>query len=149
MIVQFNSEFERIAGLINGEYTNKNTSEFEDFAQNHNYKKPSINWVPILRVRSEVGASGQIIYKGECVIQFLTKFVKSDNYENTKDVLIDQMISLNEQFITQLNLNENLIFIQPRWTFDIKIVRQFTSNLLCGTEMTITFETSCARLGKI
>ena len=89
MIIQFSTEFERIATAIGAAYESKNISELEDFVQGINFSQSLVNFVPLASFEMEVGASAQMIYKGEFSLQFLTKAVKSNNFEATKDILID------------------------------------------------------------
>jgi len=146
MIVEFSTEFERIATAQGAEYVSKKVSELEDFVQGYGFANGLVNFVPINDFDSEIGASSQMIYKGNCVLQFLTKAVKSDNFEATKDILIDEMILLSEGFFRGLNLNENLIFNNPTWQTRTTILRQYTANFIVGVESRITFETACNRL---
>jgi len=146
MIVEFSTEFERIATATGAGYVSKKVSELEDFVQGYDFTTGLINFVPIRDFDSEIGASGQMMYKGNCVLQFLTKAKKDDNFEATKDILIDEMILLSEQFFRGLLLNENLIFDNPTWQTRTTILRQYTSNFIVGVESRITFDTACNRL---
>lgn len=144
MILQFKSEFSRIAVDLGCNFTTKSISEYEDFVQNYNFDAASINWLPIQSFASSIGASSQVIFEGECVLQFITKAVKSDNYEETKDILIDEMIDLSGSFFRELNKNENRVFGTPQFSMRNKVLRNYTSNYLAGCEAAITFQTSCA-----
>lgn len=146
MIGIFKSEFERIATLLLCEYTTKKISELQDYAQNYNFENPLINLIPINEFRSEIGASSQVIYDGTCKLQFLTKAVKSDNFEDTKDALIDQMILVAQDFYRELDKNSNLVFTSPRWSWSNRVMREYLSNYLVGIDCTIVFKTSCSRL---
>lgn len=146
MINSFKIEFERCAGIVGAGYETKNILELQDFVQRYNFDQPLINWVPIESVDSEVGASHQLIYSGNCVLQFLVKASKNDNFEDVKDSLIDETMLLHEKFIAELNKNTNLVFINALWRPRIKVLRQYTSNFLCGVESSIAFNTACNRL---
>lgn len=146
MIVQFESEFERIAAIIGAEYQTKSISELQDFVQGFAFTNGLMNSVPIRDYRSNIGIGGALIYNGVFKLQFLTKAVKSDNFEAVKNVLIDEMIFLSEQFFRELNKNEERIFGTPQFEMSSQILRQYTSNFCVGVETTITFNTSCTRL---
>lgn len=146
ILTVFKSEFERIATNQSAVYQTKKISELEDYAQNFNFTSPLINLIPLDNFNSEIGYSSQVIYNGVCRLQFLTKAVKSDNFENVKDVLIDQMIDLSTRFYRELDKNANLVFISPRWIWSNRIMREYLSNYLVGIESTITFNTSCNRI---
>ena len=147
MIVEFQSEFQRIATILAVEYKNKSESELEDYVQNYDFATPLINLVPIIGVDPvEIGASGQMIYNGKCVLQMLTKASKSDNFEVVKDVLIDDMIYLAGQFFWELNKNDLFVFNTPQFRMSFKILRQYTANFLVGIEISISFNTSFNRL---
>jgi len=145
MIQQFKSEFSRIAGIKDAEYTTKRYSELEEFTQSFDFNRPLINCLPLERFRSEIGASSQVIYNGTFKLQFITKAVKSDNFENVKDVLIDEMITLSEHFYRELNKNANRIFINPRWNWTNIVLRNYLSQYCVGVESEVVFNTACNR----
>lgn len=146
MLVQFETEFLRIATAISAGYTTKEVPELQKHLQNYTFAEPLINFIPMENFNSNIGASSQMIYDGRCVLQFITKASKADNLEAVKDVLIDEMILLSEQFFRELNKNENRIFNTPQFKMNSKILRQYTSQYCVGVETTITFETACNRL---
>ena len=147
MIVEFQEEFARIAAIVSAEYQNKNHSELERYVQNYDFALPLINLQPIISVDPvELGEMGQLIYNGKCSIQMLTKAVKSDNFEVTKDVLIDKMIVLASDFFWELNKNELFVFNTPMFRMSFKILRQYTANFLVGVDVSISFNTSFPRL---
>lgn len=145
MITQFKSEFTRIATLTNAGFTVKKRSELEDYIQNYNFDQPLINWTPITNFDSRIGASSQMIYSGRCVLDFVTRAVKSDNFEDTKDVLIQQMIDLSTAFFRELNKNSQGVFNTPQFTMTNVIDRDFSANYCVSVRPTITFETACNR----
>jgi len=146
ILITFKNEFERIALLKSAAFTNKKHSEIEKFAQGYDFAQPLINYVPIERIRHNIGASSQMIYKGDVRIQFLTKAVLSDNFETTKDLLIDQMLGLSEAFFRTLFADNNRVFNNPEWDLSSQTLRFHTANYLVGIESTITFTTACNRL---
>ena len=146
MILQFESEFERISGIIGAEYQTKKVSELEDFVQGFAFPNGLMNSVPINDFTSEIGPGGALVYNGNFVLQFLTKAVKNDNFESVKNVLIDDMIFLSEQFFRELNKNSLQIFGTVPFTMRSRIHRQYLSNFCVGVETTITFNTTCTRL---
>jgi len=146
MIVQFESEFERIAGIIGAEYQTKKVSELEDFIQGFDFTTGLVNSIPTKSFQSNIGPGGALVYNGDFKIQFLTKAVKSNNFESVKNVLIDEMILLSEQFFLELNKNALQIFGTVPFEMRTQILRQYTSNFCVGVETSITFNTRCSRL---
>ena len=73
MIIQFESEFERIAGIVGAEYQTKKISELEDFIQGFDFASPLMNSMPIQTYTSNIGVGGAVIYNGDFKLQFLTK----------------------------------------------------------------------------
>jgi len=146
MIVQFESEFERIAGIVGAEYQTKKISELEDFIQGFAFTSPLMNSAPIKTYTSNIGPGGAVIYNGDFKLQFLTKAVKSDNFESVKNVLIDAMILKSEEFFRELNENSLQIFGTVPFEMRTQILRQYTANFCVGVETTITFNTSCSRI---
>lgn len=141
MITEFKAEFNSIATLLNAGYTTKKISELEDFVQAYDFTQPLINWVPINNYNPTLTAADSILQEGSCVLQFVTKAVTNDNYEDTKDLLVDQMITLSGNFLRKLNKNTNGIFIGPTFEGTATIDRNFTSNYCVAVELTITFST--------
>ena len=146
MIQEFKSEFARIAAIVGAEFQTLEGSELEDFAQDFSFATPLINFVPVTRFRSSVGAAGQIIFDGNIQLQFLTKAQIDDRLENIKDVIIDQMIDLSTDFYLELNKNNLQVFGTPQWEFDNEIMRFKTSNYLVGVQGNVVFQTSCNRI---
>lgn len=142
MITQFKSEFNRIATALSAGYTTKKMSELEDYVQGYDFSQPLINWKPIESFNPRLGQSDQIIQEGRCVLQFIQKAVINDNYEDTKDALVDQMITLSSNFLRKLNRNENGVFIGASFSGSSTIDRNFTSNYCVAVKLTITFTTS-------
>ena len=120
---------------------------WKKFAQGFDFSIPLINLVPMKRFKSSIGASSQIIWDGQCVLQFLTKASLDDRLETVKDVLIDDMINLSGAFLRQLHRNENRVFSGSKWESNNDIDRFKTSNYLVGVDSTVVFSTSCARIG--
>jgi hypothetical protein len=148
MIAQFKSEFNTIAAQLDVGYTTKKMSELEDYVQNYEFERPLINLIPIDSFRSNIGHSGQVMYVGTCKLQFITKAVKSDNFEDKKDELLQSMILLAQSFYRQLDKNERRVFRTPRWEWSNRVIRMHTSNYLVAIESTINFTTSCANMGQ-
>ena len=147
MIVDVNNELNRVATLKGATYTNRKISELEEFVQRHDFTQALINWVPVDTVDASIGEGGEIIYPLDCKIQFLTKASKSDNLENSKDALNDDMIALDQSFFRELNKNENLLFQNVGWSIRFRVFRPFvTSNFLVGIEVSVVLETACNRL---
>jgi hypothetical protein len=146
MITEFKNEFNRIAGLKGATFVSKSVSELQDFAQGFNFDKPLINLIPMETFRSNIGASGQVIYNGTCKIQFITKAIKSDNYQDKNDILIDEMLQLSTKFYRELNKNTNFIFNAPNWDWTNTILRSYLSQYCVGIEATIIFNTACNRV---
>jgi hypothetical protein len=147
MIVDVNTELNRVATLESAGYSNKKMSELEEYVQTYDFTQPLINWIPVDTVDASIGDGGEVIYPLNCKIQFLKKAVKSNNLENSKDALNDEMILLAQEFFRELNKNENLIFKNWGWSLRFKVLRPFiTSNFLVGIEVSVTLETSCNRL---
>lgn len=146
MIASFKSEFARISLLVSAGLTVKKISELQDYIQGYNFDNPLINWTPMASFNSRMGASGQMIYEGRCVLDFITKAVKSDNLEDVKDLLVQDMIDLSTNFFRQLNKNENSVFLGPQFSVSNDIDRNFTANYCVSVRSTITFMTSCANL---
>ena len=142
----FKSEFSRIATEVKANYESKNHTELQDFVNNCDFDKPLINMEPLTAFNSNIGISGQVYYSGSVQLYFLTKAIKSDNFDDTKDELIDQMIELQKRFYLELHKNAKLIFQNSQWNWNNEILRQHTSNFLVGLKSTITFTTQCARI---
>jgi hypothetical protein len=147
MIVEVNTELNRVATLKLAGYTNKTMFELDEYVQNYDFSQPLINWIPVTDVTAAIGQGGELIYPLNCKIQFLTKAVKSNNYEQTKDTLNDEMIVLAEAFFVELNKNPNLIFKNWGWNLRFKVFRPFvTANYLVGIEVSVVLETACNRI---
>ena len=146
MIQEFKSEFSRIAGILGVEFQTLESSELEEFVQGFNFATGLINFVPMQRFGSNIGAAGQIIYNGNVQLQFLTKAAKDDKLETVKDVLIDTMIDLSTSFYRELNKNSLRVFGAPEWTFNNDILRFKTSNYTVGVQSNVVFNTSCSRV---
>lgn len=148
MILPVKNEISRIAQLLGANFVDKSISELQHFAQNNNFLNPLVNLQPINSGKMNVMPSGAIRYDFQFKIDFLQKFQKDNNLENTKDYIIQDMIWLCEDFFKELNRNTLLIFINPSWTWSVDIVRQHTSNLLCGCTANIFLDTACNRLNR-
>jgi len=147
MISTFKSEFSRVASIVGATFTTKEIQEEQEFAQNYNFLDPWINWQPIINIQTEIGAGGETVYVGTCIIRFLTKARTDDTFEDHKDVLIDQMLDVAQSFYTELNKNTDGAFVQPTFTMRHKVLRQYLSNYLVGTEVSMDFRTTCAARG--
>ncbi len=143
MIIELKGELERVAGEVSATFSSRSNPELEDFAQQFDFATPLINLRPIENYNQNIIASGAIRYDFQLELFFVTKFAKSDHEEDTKDVLIDEMAKLSELFFSTLNENENRFFINPAWTWTNNILRQHTSNLLCGVRAVIFIDTAC------
>ncbi len=147
IISTFKKEFERVAGIVGASYTTKEIQEEQDYAQNYEFIDPWINWKPLIDFTTEIDPGGQTIYVGSCIITFLTKARTDDALEDHKDVLIDDMIALAQSFYFELNKNVDGAFVQPTFSMRHKVLRQYTSNYLVGTQVTMDFRTGCAARG--
>lgn len=144
----FESEFKRVADIVGAVYTTKEIQEEQVFAQNHDFRiDPWINWVPLENAETEIDDAGQTIYIGSCLIRFLTKSDRDDQVEANKNILIDDMFAVAQAFYFELQKNVDGAFIQPTFNMRHKIERQFTSNILVGTSVTMDFRTGCAARG--
>lgn len=146
MIVELKQEFERVSSVIGATFVSKSFSELEDFVQNYDFIIPLINLKPIEKYSQNILAGGAIRYDFDLNLKFITNFKKSDHLEDTKDILIDQMIQVSENFVSRLNKNEERIFISTGWPAKVDVLRQFTSNLTCGVSINISLDTSCNKV---
>jgi hypothetical protein len=146
MIVAFENEIKRIADEIGIEYQTKRMVNLEDFIQNFALDVPLMNSVPITNYTSSIDISGAMIYTGEFKLQFITKYVKSDDYEATKNILIDDMISAAELFFRRLNQNDMLLFGNVPFSMRNEIIRNYTSNACVCVQCNISFNTACNRI---
>lgn len=146
MLLEFKTQFSNTAAMLDCVFTTKNHSEYEDYAQGYAYANASVNLMPVRSYTAERTVANTTRYKGNFEIYFLKKFSTSNNFDDTKDVIIDEMISLSEAFYAQLNQNAYLLFDMPFWVWRADILRQYTANALCGVKVTITFDTACNRL---
>ena len=144
IITAFKTEFDRIATLVGASFTTKEIQEEQKYAQNYNFLDPWINWEPIANLVTSIDQGGATVYEGTCIIRFLTKANTDDTLETNKDVLIDQMIDLAQEFYFNLFKNTNLVFVNPEFS-NIRhtVLRQYTSNYLVGTQVTMDFRSSC------
>ena len=143
MIIELKAELERVAGVVSATFSSRSVPELQDFAQQFDFATPLINLRPIENYNQNIIASGAIRYDFQLELFFLTKFVRSDHLEDTKDVLIDEMAKLSELYFSTLNKNENRFFINPSWTWTNNILRQYLSNLTCGVRAVIFIDTAC------
>lgn len=139
-------EFKRIAELQGATFENLSIDELEEFVQHYDFTQPLIRLEPVDKMRSNKMDSGAIRYEPLFKLYFLTKFTSDNNKEDLKDLLIDQMIELSQGFFRQLDKNEMLYFINPFWKWEVDIIRQYTSNLLCGCIASIALDTACNRI---
>jgi len=146
MITEFKNQFSNTATMFDVAYTTKNHGEYEEYAQGYNYANASVNLIPVKKYSAERTIAGVTRYKGSFEIYFLKKFVESDNADDTKDAIIDEMILLSEAFYAQLDQNQYLLFNQGFFKWEAEIIRQYTANLLCGVKVTVVFDTACNRL---
>jgi hypothetical protein len=148
MLQEIKNEFSIIALSLNSEFVSKSKDEYQEYAQGYNFDNPSINLIPFKTFTSDIAKSGAVRFNATFDLLFLTKFSKTEeDYENVKDQKIDNMIFLSERFFSELNKNQRQVFDVPQWTWRSEILRQYTSNLLCGVKVTITLNTACNRLG--
>jgi len=145
MINAIKLELNRISGVLGAEFKNLSMDELQEFVQHFDFASPLVRLEPIENILGNVMDSGAIRYDGTFNIYFLTKFESDNNSEDLRDLLIENMLFLSEQFISRLNKNEMLYFINPKWQWKWKIIRQITSNLLCGVMVSINLDTSCNR----
>jgi len=120
-------------------------AELENFAQSHNFKEPLIRLEPIERYEGSIDEGGVIRNNLTVKLWFLTIFKKDNDGEDLKDQLIDQMEELSNDYYSILNNSQSISqgsLSQWRTT----IVRQETSNLLCGVICEARLDTTCARL---
>ncbi len=128
-----------------GRFETLSISEIEEFAQGYNFTTPLIRLEPIENYTGSVSDGGVIINNLTARVWFLTKFNKDDTNEDRKDVLIDEMEEISNEFYRNLNKSQSLSQGSLRsWT--VKIVRQATSNLLCGVICEAKLDTNCVRL---
>jgi hypothetical protein len=146
MITQIKSELERVATVVGGTYSYRDISELQDYAQQFDFATGLINVEPLGEYQHDFDDGGAIRYNFRLIIEFWKKFSKDDTTDETKDVIIDEMAILSEDFFRELNKNENQFWINPKWTWRNDIVRQHTSNLLCGVRATIDIDTGCNRV---
>lgn len=150
IISAFKTEFERIACIIGASFTTKEIQEEQEYAQNYDFIDPWINWQPIINLTTEITQGGETVYVGTCIIRFLTKAKTDDTLEDHKDLLIDQMIDLSQAFYFNLFKNTDRVFVNPEFTnIRHNVLRQYLSNYLVGTEVTLDFRTSCAAIGSL
>lgn len=146
MIAAFKTAFNRIANKIEAEFTSKDTEELQLFVNNHNFEKPLINAAPLGDFLQKIEVGGQTSYEAEFEIHFLTKAVKSNSSEDTKDDLIDDMIYLSTLFFTDLHKSELFVFRNTNWHHRDEILRQFTSNFLVGIKTKVKLVTESNRI---
>lgn len=144
MISTIKSIFATVSMALGAEFQSLSYSELEDFAQNYTFESPLINLSPILSVDDNIMISGAVRSQYHIDLFFLTEFKKDDNMENVKDFLIDNMLSLKTNFFRRLNLDQSLYFLSTGWTWKTEIVRQHTSNLLCGCRCKIILDSTCS-----
>lgn len=142
MITQFKNQFLAISTLLNASFTTKKVSELEDFVQGYNFAMPLINWIPLTNYNPTLSQSDSIIQQGSCVLEFINKAVTNDNYEDTKDLIIDDLITLSSNFLRKLNQNENGVFIGPTFSGSSQIDREYLANYCVAVRLTISFTTS-------
>lgn len=148
IISTFKNEFSRIASDLGASFTTKEIQEEQDYAQNYEFIDPWINWQPLINFTTEIDQGGQTVYVGTCILRFLTKARTDDTFEDHKDVLIDDMIALSQAFYFQLNRNVEGVFVNADFSsIRHNILRQYLSNYLVGTEVTMDFRTGCAARG--
>jgi hypothetical protein len=147
MITEFKSEFSRIAGIVGADFQPLDFDELQMFVQGYDFASmPLINFVPIERFTSTIGPqTGQLIWTGECVLQFLT-LARVNETEDEKDARIDSMINLSSNFFRELRKNTERVFGNPEFTMRSNILRFKTANYCVGVETTIGFITSCNRI---
>ena len=127
-----------------GDFQTLDTAELEEFAQNYDFAQPLIRLEPMDRYTGSVGDGGVILNTLEINTWFLTKFPKDDNDEDGKDVLIDAMEDLSNDYYRVLNQSSELAQGTLE-TWNTRIVRRTTSNLLCGVVCTTKLNTACNR----
>lgn len=145
MITEFKSEFSRVAAIVGAEYQTLAIDELQEFVQAFDFSIPLINWSPIESFDSNIGAAGEIVWDGTCILQFLTLATVGDT-EDFKDGLIDNMINLSGDFYRNLNQNTERVFRNPIFTMRNNIERFKTANYCVGVESNIVFTTSCNRI---
>lgn len=145
MITEFKSEFSRISGIVGAEFQSLAIDELQMFVQSFDFPEPLINFVPIKSFTSNIGAAGEIVWNGQCRLQFLTIANVGDT-ENVKDGYIDNMINLSGEFYRQLHRNTERVFRNPIFEMTNDVLRFKTSNYCVGVESTIVFRTSCNRI---
>ena len=144
MIIQIKNEFRRITeDVLGNTFSSLSISELEDFSQNYDFSKPLCNLAPIIEIEDNKMISGAIRHNFRLKLQFLTKFAKSNHKEDTKDLLIDTMIEFSQNWFRQLDKNEQLFWIQPFWQWKLTVLRQHTSNLLCGVQADVFIDAAC------
>lgn len=152
IITTFKSEFSRIAGILGIPFTTKEIQEEQEYAQEHDFSASSwINWKPLKRYDTDIPIGGGVMfYEGQCELLFLTKANTYDDEENNKDLLIDQMAGVAEDFFRELNKNAALAFSTPQeFSMSHEVLRNYTSNYLVGVKATIRFKTACNTAGFI
>ena len=145
MIAEFKSEFSRVAAIVGAEFQTLAVDELQMFVQGFDFPTPLINFVPIEDFDSNIGAAGEIVWAGNCQLQFLTIATVGDT-EDFKDGLIDDMINLSGNFYRNLNQNTELVFRNPIFTMRNRVLRFKTANYCVGVESNISFVTSCNRI---
>lgn len=147
MLTELKTELETIATALSADFVKKDIPEYEDYAQNYDFALPSINLEPLKTFNSFIDAGGATRFKADFNMYFMTKFdISTESEEDTKDAIIDTMITLSDRYFEALNRNERQVFSTPQWTWRGEILRQFTSNLTCGVKISISLETSCSRV---
>ena len=146
MILQLKNELARVANEVDAAFSCRSHPEFEDAAQQFDFARPAINLLPIQAYKQQISDGGTMRYDFVFELYFLTKFAKSDTLEQNKDILIDQMESLSQAYFFELNKNELLYFINPFWSWNNQVIRQYLSNLTCGVKSAITIDTACNRV---
>lgn len=153
MIEIIKSEFARISSDKGHDFVSKDFTEYEDYIQKLSLTpsiplpadQVSVNLEPLLRFKNNINKGGVVMFDSQFYVTFLTRFKQTEDIETEKDKLIDQIIMFSERFFESLYKNENLVFRDPLWTWDVQILRQYTASLLCGVRVSITLKSACNR----
>lgn len=146
LLIPIKSEFARIAPIVGATFEDLSVPELQDFLQGFDFTTPLINLDPVITFDPNFDQGGAVRYNVKFDLYFLTKFAKSDTLEGNKDILIDSMIDLQENFFRELNLNDKQIFIQPFWQWSSTVLRQYLSNLTVGVKSEIRLDTACNKV---
>jgi hypothetical protein len=147
MINTLKDELQRVANEVGITFTYKSESELEAYSQGHDFSiNPIVNLKPVESITQNIMPSGAIRYDFTFDLHFLTDFSISNTEEDDKDDDIDEMLSYSEAFYRQLNLNDQLVFINSNWEWITEVTRQYTSNLLCGVKTSVKLDTACNRV---